>query len=104
MLEVFPKLVAEIDRLLRLDDPLHPLIGTVGALRFHGRCTCAATCDNLLTAPAGSSGSSLLQLERDGIDVIWLNLDPTRKTVAAIEVLDPIGLDLDQTEIKTVDT
>jgi hypothetical protein len=46
MAAMFPKLVAEIDRLLRLDDSHHPLIGTVGALQFHGICNCSATCDN----------------------------------------------------------
>jgi hypothetical protein len=92
MAEASPELVAEIDRLLRLDDPEHPLIGTVGGLRYRGRCTCTETCNNLLTAPAGSAGPYVAQLERDGTDVIWLSLDPTCTTVVDIEVLDPSGL------------
>nr|BFE65108.1 hypothetical protein GCM10020063_096340 [Dactylosporangium thailandense] len=95
MAEVFPTLAAEIDRLLRLDDPSHPLAGTVGSLRFYGRCPCTATCTNLLTAPPGSAGPYLVQLERDGMDVIWLSLDPTGTTVVDIEVLDRNGLGLD---------
>ncbi|MEU1567135.1 hypothetical protein ABZ504_43400, partial [Streptomyces mirabilis] len=54
--------------------------------------TCTATCINLLTAPHGSSGSSMIQLERDGMDVIWLSLHPSRITITDIEVLD--GRDL----------
>ncbi|MGI5175263.1 hypothetical protein ACQEVZ_02900 [Dactylosporangium sp. CA-152071] len=93
MAEVFPRLVAEVDRLLRLDDPSHPLAGTVGGLRFHGRCACTETCTNLLTAPPGAAGPYLALLERDGVDVIWLSLDPTCTTVVDIEVLEPTGLD-----------
>ncbi|MFF5232671.1 hypothetical protein [Dactylosporangium sp. NPDC000521] len=92
MADVFPMLVAEVDRLLRLDDPSHPLAGTVGELRFYGRCTCAKTCTNLLTAPAGSAGPYVAPLERDGIDVIWLSVDPTGTTVVDIKVLEPTGL------------
>ncbi|MFE5033428.1 hypothetical protein [Streptomyces sp. NPDC056683] len=47
---------------------------------------------NLLTAPPGSAGSSMIQLERDGVDIIWLSLDPCRTTITDIEVLD--GRDL----------
>lgn len=64
----------------------------VADLPYHGLCTCIATCINLLTAPFGSSGSSMIQLERDGMDVIWLSLDPCRTTITDIEVLD--GRDL----------
>lgn len=94
MAEAFPELVAEIDRLLQLDDPAHPIAGTVGDLRYHGRCTCTTTCNNLLAAPSGSAGPYLVQLERGGVDVIWLGLDPAGTTVVDIEVLDPAGLGL----------
>jgi hypothetical protein len=93
---IFPDLVVEIDRLLRLDDPLHLLAGTVGALRYYGRCACTPTCGNILTAPAGSAGPYLIQLERDGEDVIWLSLDPTCTAVVDIDVLDGTGLGVDQ--------
>jgi hypothetical protein len=94
MADAFPKLVAEIDRLLKLSDPGHPLADAIGGLRYHGRCTCTQTCNNLLTAPMGSAGPYLAQLEREGADVIWLSLDPTCTTVVDIEVLDPTGLDI----------
>ncbi|WP_436527266.1 hypothetical protein [Actinoplanes sp. HUAS TT8] len=98
MSDAFPELVAEIDRLLGLDDPLDQLIGTVGVRRFHGRCTCTAGCGNILTALPGSPGPYVLGLERDGLDVIWLNLDPAGTDVVSIEVLDPSDLDLDHVE------
>lgn len=88
----FPDLVAEIDRLLHIADPSHPLAGTVGELRYHGRCVCTPTCGNILTAPAGSAGTHLVQLERDDEDVIWLSLDPACTAVVDIEVLDETGL------------
>jgi hypothetical protein len=97
MAVAFPGLVAEIDRLLRTADPSHPLAGTFEALRYHGRCACTPTCGNILTAPAGSSGPYLIQLERDGADVVWLSLDPTGTSIVDIEVLDTSGLDLSTT-------
>lgn len=45
-----------------------------------------------LTAPAGSAGSNLIQLERDDKDIIWLSLDPACTAVVDIEVLDETGL------------
>lgn len=89
--DAFPALAAEIADLLRAEG--EPLADVVADLPYHGPCTCTATCVNLLTAPLGSSGSSMIQLERDGIDVIWLSLDPSRTTITDIEVLD--GRDLD---------
>ncbi|MBB4789684.1 hypothetical protein [Streptomyces nodosus] len=88
--DVFPALATEIAELLRAEG--EPLAGAVAGLPYHGPCTCTATCINLLTAPPGSSGSSVIQLERDGMDVIWLSLDPSRTTITDIEVLD--GRDL----------
>ncbi|MER7282155.1 hypothetical protein ABT369_47780 [Dactylosporangium sp. NPDC000244] len=79
---------------LTLDDPEDPLAGTVGDLRYYGRCTCTETCSNPLTAPTGSAGPHLAQLERNGTDVIWLSLNPSGTTVVDIEVLDPSGLDV----------
>ncbi|MEO3974559.1 hypothetical protein [Streptomyces sp. CAU 1734] len=81
---------AEIVELLRAED--ESLAEVVADLPYHGPCTCTATCINLLTAPFGSSGSTMMQLERDGMDVIWLSLDPCRTTITDIEVLD--GRDL----------
>ncbi|GAA0944594.1 hypothetical protein [Virgisporangium aurantiacum] len=92
MVITFPGLVAEIDRLLRIVDPSHPLAGRVGDLRHHGRCACTPTCRNILTAPAGSAGPYLVQLQRDDEDVIWLSLDPACTAVVDIEVLDESGL------------
>ncbi|MDI2130530.1 hypothetical protein [Yinghuangia seranimata] len=91
MAELFPLLAAEIVELLRAggDDALAVVVGD---LRYFGPCTCSPTCSNLLTAPPGSSGHLLAQLERDGEAVIWLSLNPTTTTITAIEVLD--GRDL----------
>jgi hypothetical protein len=73
--------------LLRAEDADHPLAGTIEDLLFYGLCSCSPTCTNLLTAPFGSSGSWVAQLEREGEDVIWLSLDPSATTVTGIEVL-----------------
>jgi hypothetical protein len=88
--DAFPALASEIAELLRAEG--EPLAEAVAALPYYGPCTCTGTCINLLTAPHGSSGSSMIQLERDGMDVIWLSLDPSRATITDIEVLD--GRDL----------
>ncbi|WP_328514042.1 hypothetical protein OHB25_51935 [Streptomyces mirabilis] len=66
--DAFPALASEIAELLRADG--EPLAEAVADLPYYGPCTCTATCINLLTAPHGSSGSSMIQLERDGMDVI----------------------------------
>jgi hypothetical protein len=71
---------------------VEPLAEVVAHLPYYGPCTCTATCISLLTAPPGSSGSSMIQLERDGMDIVWLSLDPFRTTITDIEVLD--GRDL----------
>ncbi|MFF3440052.1 hypothetical protein [Streptosporangium sp. NPDC002721] len=92
LMDVFPGLVTDIVALLRAEDENDPLADTVEGLSFHGVCTCSATCANLLTAPPGSSGSRMVQLERDGEDVIWLSLDPSATAITDIEVLD--GRDL----------
>ncbi|MET7300366.1 hypothetical protein [Embleya sp. NPDC005575] len=91
VVDVFPKLAAEIVELL-LADGDDALADVVGDLRYFGPCTCSPTCTNLLTAPVGSSCSFMAQLERDGEVVIWLSLDPTTTTITHIEVLD--GRDL----------
>jgi hypothetical protein len=91
LVDVFPELAAEIIALLRADGDT-TLAGVVDGLLYHGPCTCSPTCANLLTAPVGSSGSSMAELERDGEVVIWLSLDPAGTTITAIEVLD--GRDL----------
>ncbi|MEO3978038.1 hypothetical protein [Streptomyces sp. CAU 1734] len=88
--DAFPALAVEIAELLRAEGD--SLAEVVADLPYHGPCTCTATCINLLTAPFGSSGSTMIQLERDGMDVIWLSLDPYRTTITDIEVLD--GRDL----------
>ncbi|MER5450517.1 hypothetical protein ABT052_40605 [Streptomyces sp. NPDC002766] len=80
-------LAAEIAELLRAEGA--PLAEAVADLSYCGPCTCIVTCINLLTAPPGSS---VIQLERDGMDIIWLSLGPSRTTVTGIEVLD--GRDL----------
>lgn len=90
--DAFPDLTAEIITLMREQNQNDPLAGTVEDLLFYGVCTCSATCANLLTAPLGSSGSWMVQLERNGEDVVWLSLDPTAATITSIEVLD--GRDL----------
>ncbi|MEV7319499.1 hypothetical protein [Streptomyces sp. NPDC093970] len=88
--DVFPALATEIAELLRAEG--QPLAEVVADLPYHGPCTCTATCINLLTAPSGSSGFSMIRLERDGMDIIWLSLDPSGTTITDIEVLD--GRDL----------
>ena len=88
--DAFPVLATEIAELLRAEG--EPLAEVVADLRYYGPCPCTATCINLLTAPPGSSGSAMIQLERDGVDIIWLSLDPSRTTITDIEVLD--GRDL----------
>lgn len=88
--DAFPILATEIAELLRAEG--EPLAEAVADLPYYGPCTCTATCINLLTAPLGSSGSSMIQLERDGVDVFWLSLDSPRTTITDIEVLD--GRDL----------
>ncbi|MER6950710.1 hypothetical protein ABT294_42500 [Nonomuraea sp. NPDC000554] len=90
--EVFPGLAADIIALLRAEDEGDPLADTVEDLLFYGVCTCTPTCTNLLTALPGSSGFWVVQLERDGEDVIWLSLNPTATVITDIEVLD--GRDL----------
>lgn len=42
----------------------------------------------LLDEQIGSSGSSMIQLERDGMDIVWLSLDRSRTTITGMEVLD----------------
>ncbi|MFF5145174.1 hypothetical protein ACFY6U_36595 [Streptomyces sp. NPDC013157] len=88
--DAFPALATEIAELLCAEG--EPLAEVVAGLPYYGPCTCTATCTNLLTAPPGSSGFSMIQLERDGMDIIWLSLDPSRTTITDIEVLD--GRDL----------
>ncbi|TQS18091.1 hypothetical protein [Microbispora hainanensis] len=90
--DVFPDLAAEIITLLREQDESDPLADTVKDLLFYGVCTCKPTCANLLTAPPGSSGCYVVQLERDGDHVVWLSLDSTATKITDIEVLD--GRDL----------
>ncbi|WP_406435558.1 hypothetical protein OHB00_16285 [Streptomyces sp. NBC_00631] len=80
----------EIVELLRAEG--NPLAEVIAGLPYYGPCTCTASCNNLLTALPGSSGSSVIQLERDGVDIIWLSLDRSRTTITDIEVLD--GRDL----------
>ncbi|WP_433513648.1 hypothetical protein ACQP2T_60530 [Nonomuraea sp. CA-143628] len=92
LVEAFPELAADIVALLYAEDENHPLADTVEHLLFHSVCSCSATCTNLLTAPRGSSGCWVVQLERNGEDVIWLSLDPTATVITDIEVLD--GRDL----------
>jgi hypothetical protein len=94
MADGFPELVAEIDRLLDAADPSNPLRGTVAQLPYYGRCECTPTCNVILTAPAGSAGTLLVELELDGEAVIWLSLDPTATAIVEIEVLDPEALGL----------
>ncbi|MFJ6837588.1 hypothetical protein [Streptomyces sp. NPDC091209] len=84
--DVFPALTANILRLLDPDDTV--LIDQVPALRYHGVCTCTATCHNLLTAPQGSPTPYLCELEENDKAVIWLNLDPTATVIVDSEVLD----------------
>ncbi|MGY4980682.1 hypothetical protein ACWCYL_26645 [Streptomyces sp. 900105755] len=88
--DAFPALATEIAELLRTEG--EPLAEVIADLSYYGPCTCTATCINLLTAPPGSAGSSMIRLERDGVDIIWLSLDPSRTTITDIEVLD--GRDL----------
>ncbi|WP_371773571.1 hypothetical protein [Streptomyces sp. NBC_01438] len=88
--DAFPGLATEIAELLRAEG--EPLAEVVADLPYYGPCTCTATCTNLLTAPPNSLGSSMIQLERDGMDIIWLSLDPSRTAITDIEVLD--GRDL----------
>ncbi|GAA0968218.1 hypothetical protein GCM10009555_013190 [Acrocarpospora macrocephala] len=83
--DVYPHLTANIVALLAPD----PLAATVDALPYLGRCTCTPTCVNLLTAPPGSAGYDLIELERGDEPVIWLNLNPSRTAIVDIEVLDP---------------
>jgi hypothetical protein len=87
--DVFPELTAEIVLLLRAE--ADPLAEVIDDLLYYGPCTCTPTCTSLLTAPLGSSGSRMAQLQR-GEDVIWLSLDPSMTGVTDIEVLD--GRDL----------
>ncbi|WP_214103426.1 hypothetical protein [Acrocarpospora catenulata] len=86
--EVYPRLAANIVTLLDTD----PLAATVGDLPYFGRCTCTPTCPTLLTAPQGAQGPAVRTLEREGVDVIWLGLDPGRTSIAGIEVLDDAEL------------
>ncbi|WP_280457156.1 hypothetical protein [Nocardia carnea] len=88
---VLPALVTEIVDLLGVENGR--LAGTVLGLRFHGRCTFGPACTVLLTAPSGSSGSRVVQVERDGEPVVQLSLDPTGEVVTEIERLD--GHDID---------
>ncbi|TJZ97840.1 hypothetical protein [Actinacidiphila oryziradicis] len=88
--DVFPELTTEIVLLLRAE--ADPLAEVIDDLPYYGPCTCTPTCTNLLTAPFGSSGSRMAQLQRDGEDVIWLTLDPSATGVTDVEVLD--GRDL----------
>ncbi|MER6266103.1 hypothetical protein [Streptomyces sp900105755] len=88
--DAFPALATKIAELLRAEG--EPLAEVIADLPYCGPRTCTATCNNLLTAPPGSSGCSMIQLERDGMDIIWLSLDPSQTTVTDIEVLD--GRDL----------
>ncbi|MGW2827664.1 hypothetical protein [Streptomyces sp. NPDC001286] len=88
--DVFPELTADILRLLGPDDTV--LIEQVPALRYHGVCTCTATCSNLLTAPQGAPAPYLCELMEHDESVIWLSLDPTATAIVDIEVLD--GRDL----------
>ncbi|MFB4309365.1 hypothetical protein [Actinomadura sp. GTD37] len=89
-MDVFPELVADIVELLAADG--EPLADTIADLPFLGPCTCSPTCANLLTAPLGSSGSLMIQLQRNGEESIWLSLDTTATAVTGIEMLD--GRDL----------
>ncbi|MGW0252616.1 hypothetical protein ACWDYH_38935 [Nocardia goodfellowii] len=88
--EVFPSLAIEIADLLVDEDPW--LARTIPDLRFYGQCSCTHTCAVLLTAPPGSPSPGVIELERDGEVMAWLNFDPAEKSVTGIEVLD--GRDL----------
>jgi hypothetical protein len=101
MVDAFPGLVAEIDRLLELADRSSPLVGTVGHLSYYGRCRCSPTCNILLTAQASSAGTFMIQLERDGTDVIWLSLDEACTAIVDVEVLDEAEFDLPSLEQRT---
>ncbi|MFJ9115987.1 hypothetical protein ACIRJO_10630 [Streptomyces sp. NPDC102394] len=88
--DVFPELTADILRLLDPDDAV--LIEQVPAMQYHGVCTCAPTCRNLLTAPQGAPAPYVRELMGHDESVVWLSLDPTATAIVAIEVLD--GRDL----------
>ncbi|MFI0446829.1 hypothetical protein [Actinomadura sp. 6N118] len=92
LVEVFPGLAADIVHLLRADGDGDSLADTVEDLPFHGRCTCGATCANLLTAPVGSPCPYLVELGHGDEVAILLSLDATATAITAIEVLD--GRDL----------
>ncbi|MFD5619619.1 hypothetical protein [Streptomyces yangpuensis] len=84
--DAFPVLADEIAELLRAEGD--PLADAVADLPCHGRCACTAACTCLLTAPPGSACPFVVLLERDGIGVFLLSLDPSRTTITGIEVLD----------------
>jgi hypothetical protein len=92
LVDVDPQLSAEITRLVAAADPDHPLLATIDELPYYGRCPCTDTCRNQLTAPPGSGGTWLVELEQDDEVIIWLSLDPTASMITAIEILD--GRDL----------
>ncbi|NUK52447.1 hypothetical protein HRW14_19610 [Streptomyces lunaelactis] len=81
--DVFPEIAAEIVRLLRKDDA--SLAETVHELRYYGHCLCRPGCQAVLTAPAGSAGTAVCQLEDDGEYMIWLSLDPAGNTITDVE-------------------
>ncbi|KAB2344134.1 hypothetical protein [Actinomadura rudentiformis] len=65
---------ADSVHLLRADGDGDSLADTVQDLSFLDRCTCSATCTNLLTAPVGSPCLYLVELGHGDEVAIWLSL------------------------------
>jgi hypothetical protein len=89
-----PALTSEI-LALAIQSGEHSLALAIHDLRFLGRCTCAPSCDRLLTAPYEQRSPYVAQLDPDeDIPTVWLGLSEDCETITDIQVMDAAQLGL----------
>lgn len=87
-----PALAADI-LALAIQSGEHPLALAIHDLRFLGRCTCAPSCDRLLTAPYEQHSAYFADLDPDeNGPVVCLGLSEDFKTITDIQVMDAAQL------------
>jgi len=92
--ERYPALTSEILALAILSGE-HSLALAIHDLRFLGRCTCAPSCDRLLTAPYEQRSTYVAELDPDeDHPTIWLGLSEDCETITDIQVMDVTQLGL----------
>jgi hypothetical protein len=88
MTEAQPHVSRELVRVLHAMGH-HDLADQLPDQPFHGRCTCTPNCTFALTAPPGSSGTSMIWLELDGETIGQASLNPDGTRITDFEIGEP---------------